>query len=245
MITYTNFLAKKERKEKLKKQPNHLDLLERAALYDSNTMYAQPYDSIEGDTISGSYSVNCKPLPRDQDPSFQILLNVQSYRPSAVTQKNRSCRLEISICPEISFRTKSFNVNQKEINLQRKIMITETNLKALYTSDQSLRFLLLASQDNGPRSPQSSSNEETTTESTNMLRCFEVGYGSLKYKDLLPSIAGVQMQRDTGALEVAFSATKFPHPEIGLLTVGIHIDDVGRLRQVLQLEEGPVEENTH
>lgn len=242
-----------DKPKKIKKQRNHLELLERAALYGpysgcTQTFQAQ-FESLKDNQLALSEAMpialsrHQRRTEKDADNTPQILINLQSFSFHKSPQSESTYLLEVTMSPSQSFHSSAFDKSDLEINYQKRIKVKSDVLKCLSATDQPIRFLLLErSTDKEPtlQSPTSSISSsasppgETLTASTNLVQCREIAYGSIKYADLMSAIAQATSDRGTVAsFELPLHATRFSHPEIGLLSVHFVIDGVLRIRQLL------------
>lgn len=253
MINFVASIKRREvrapEKKKTKPQPNNLELLERAALYGSysgsTTKYKERYESLDSHPSADAYPIP-SPTKRsslnNQDP--RIIVNLQSFIFNQKTQNASTYILEVTMSPDQTFHSSAFQESDLDVNFQKRIKIAKELLKTIGSPDgHSIRFLLLEKatsvvkeriMQSPPSSISSSPPDETiTSPSTNLVQCQEIAYGSINYTELLRSITETQAERCSVVYEVPFNTTKFPHPEIAVLTVRFLIDGVPRIRQLL------------
>lgn len=254
MINFAATIKRREvkipEKKKTNPQPNHLELLERAALYGSysgsTTKYKMQYESL--DSHPSASDVHPIPSPtkrsslKNNDP--RIIVNLQSFIFNQKSHNSSTYILEVTMSTDQTFHSTAFQETDLDVNFQKRIHIGKELLKTLRSPDgHSIRFLLLEKatsvvkeriMQSPPSSISSSPPDETiTAPSTNLVQCQEIAYGSISYTELLSAIAETQAERCSVVYEVPFNTTKFPHPEMALLTVRLLIDGVPRIRQLL------------
>lgn len=232
--------------------PNHLELLERAALYGpysgSTRTFSQQNDYLD-DQETPRPEVPAKPFPipkarhssTDPEENFpQILINLQSFNFLQMPQSDSTYHIEVTMSPSQSFHTSAFNSIDLDLNYQKKIKVNSNVLQYLSNPDHPIRFLLLEkAKDTDGHSPPSSLSysspaaDETLTASSNIVQCHEVAYGSVKYAELLNAVSQCSSDRCCATIEVPFHATRYPHPDTGRLSVRFVIDGVLRIRQLL------------
>lgn len=241
----------KSNKNKNIKQPNHLELLERAALYGPYSMsLTLPADTSEHhyNSIEESISI-ISPKKRGfaRDKDHHLYINLQSFHFHQSPKSGSTYYLEVTMGPNTSFHTTtSFNGHDSTLNYQKKIKLSSQIEKYLTHPDHPIRFSLVEKpqKKHDPHlytspstSVSSSPRDQTLTESGSLVvQGKDIAYGSLKYSSLVKSLTDVATDKEeqwTTTHEVPFFATRYSHPEIGKLNVRFMIDGGARFWQLL------------
>lgn len=211
--------------------------------------YNEHYQSLDDsqNNISAAAVVNFTQisLPRNlaEEDHPTLLMDLKTFIFNERPQTGSTYQLEITVSPELSFHSRSFCDGDLQINYQKGIKLTSNILKNLSKTDQPIRFLLLENnirkESSSIQSPlssiSSSAPEGTLSVEANLVQCQEIAYGSIRYAELLNSMATTtgSDHHSTAVYEIPFNATRYAHPEIGRLTAQFLIDDVPRVRQLL------------